>query len=100
MLAINGGPRHLLTDIGDVLPKYVINKVISSTGAAFTSLLFYRLFEKSWSLLVFINGAITGMVSKQIQGKSTVSHACIYLYFQLLYNHLNWLGKKNTVLIF
>ncbi|XP_065939806.1 putative ammonium transporter 1 isoform X2 [Magallana gigas] len=63
MLAINGGPRHLLTDIGDVLPKYVINKVISSTGAAFTSLLFYRLFEKSWSLLVFINGAITGMVA-------------------------------------
>lgn len=63
MLAINGGPRHLLTDIGDVLPKYVINKVISSTGTAFTSLLLYRLFEKSWSLLVFINGAITGMVA-------------------------------------
>lgn len=66
LLAINGGPRHLFTDIGDVLLKYFANKAISSAVAAFISLILYRLVEKSWSLLVFINGAISGMVSKQI----------------------------------
>lgn len=63
LLAINGGPRHLFTDIGDVLLKYVANKAISSAVAAFISLILYRLVEKSWSLLVFINGAISGMVA-------------------------------------
>lgn len=39
------------------------NPFVSSFIAAFTSILINRYFGKNWSLLVAINGALTGMIS-------------------------------------
>lgn len=97
LLVINGGPQHLLTDIGDVLLKYVANKTISSAVAAFISLILYRLFEKSWSLLVFINGAMAH--GKETEEISCVTYMYLFIVSITVFNHLNWRGPK-IVLVF
>ncbi|XP_078334916.1 putative ammonium transporter 1 isoform X1 [Crassostrea virginica] len=66
-LAFNGGSQLTISSSGDgeAVSQAVVNTVISGSGAAFMSLLLNRLhvFGNTWSLLVTINGALTGMVS-------------------------------------
>lgn len=66
-LAFNGGSQLSISNPGDgeALSKAVVNTVISGSFAAFMSLILHRLkiFGNTWSLLVTINGALTGMVA-------------------------------------
>lgn len=65
-LAFNGGSQLTISNSGDgeALARAVVNTVISGSFAAFMSLILNRLrvFGNTWSLLVTINGALTGMV--------------------------------------
>lgn len=66
-LAFNGGSQLTISNSGDgeALARAVVNTVISGSFAAFMSLILNRLrvFGNTWSLLVTINGALTGMVA-------------------------------------
>ncbi|WAR02373.1 AMT1-like protein [Mya arenaria] len=65
-LAFNGGSQLAISNEGDgaAVSLAVVNTIISASFAAFSSLVINRspLFgNKSWSLLITINGALTGM---------------------------------------
>ncbi|XP_062592526.1 putative ammonium transporter 1 isoform X1 [Saccostrea cucullata] len=66
-LAFNGGSQLSISNPGDgnAVSIAVVNTVISGSCAAFMSLILNRLhiFGNTWSLLVTINGALTGMVA-------------------------------------
>lgn len=67
-LAFNGGSQTSITADGDgaAVSISVVNTIISGSFAAFSALIINRspLFgNKSWSLLITINGALTGMVA-------------------------------------
>ncbi|XP_052801078.1 putative ammonium transporter 1 isoform X2 [Mya arenaria] len=67
-LAFNGGSQLAISNEGDgaAVSLAVVNTIISASFAAFSSLVINRspLFgNKSWSLLITINGALTGMVA-------------------------------------
>ena len=69
-LAFNGGSQLSIQNEGDgaAISVSVVNTVISASFAAFSSLFInkIKLFgNASWSLLITINGALTGMVNKQ-----------------------------------
>ena len=66
-LAFNGGSQLAIQNEGDgaAISLAVVNTVISASFAAFSSLFInkIKLFgNASWSLLITINGALTGMV--------------------------------------
>ncbi|XP_021342612.1 putative ammonium transporter 1 isoform X2 [Mizuhopecten yessoensis] len=66
-LAFNGGSQLAISNAGDgeAVALSIVNTIISASFAAFGSLLINRIpgMGNSWSLLVTINGALTGMVS-------------------------------------
>ncbi|XP_060576141.1 putative ammonium transporter 1 isoform X2 [Ruditapes philippinarum] len=67
-LAFNGGSQTSISNPGDgaAISLSVVNTIISASFAAFSSLIINRspLFgNRSWSLLITINGALTGMVA-------------------------------------
>lgn len=66
-LAFNGGSQLTISNAGDgaAVAISVVNTIISASFAAFSSLIINRLhiFGNTWSLLVTINGALTGMVA-------------------------------------
>lgn len=67
-LAFNGGSQTAIQNEGDgaAISLAVVNTVISASFAAFSSLFInkIKLFgNASWSLLITINGALTGMVA-------------------------------------
>lgn len=67
-LAFNGGSQLAISNLGDgaAVSISVVNTIISGSFAAFSSLIINRspLFGYgNWSLLVTINGALTGMVA-------------------------------------
>ncbi|VDI12626.1 ammonium transporter, Amt family [Mytilus galloprovincialis] len=66
-LAFNGGSQLTISSEGDgaAVAVSVVNTIISASFAAFGSLIINRLhiFGNTWSLLVTINGALTGMVA-------------------------------------
>nr|ATC20499.1 ammonium transporter 1 [Tridacna squamosa] len=67
-LAFNGGSQTQIANDGDgaVVSLAVVNTVISGSFAAFSSLLINRIHlfgTARWSLLITINGALTGMVA-------------------------------------
>jgi ammonia channel protein AmtB len=66
-LAFNGGSQLTISNAGDgaAVAISVVNTIISASFAAFSSLIINRLhiFGNTWSLLVTINGALTGMAS-------------------------------------
>jgi len=66
-LAFNGGSQLQISEAGDgaSVSLSVVNTIISASFAAFSSLIINKLptfGNKSWSLLITINGALTGMV--------------------------------------
>ncbi|XP_063401087.1 putative ammonium transporter 1 [Mytilus trossulus] len=66
-LAFNGGSQLTISSEGDgaAVAVSVVNTIISASFAASGSLIINRLhiFGNTWSLLVTINGALTGMVA-------------------------------------
>lgn len=68
-LAFNGGSQASISQEGDAaaVAKAIVNTVISGCSGGITVLLLYRsgLFGRSstWSFLMAVNGALTGMVS-------------------------------------
>ena len=66
-LAFNGGSQLAIQNEGDgaAISLAVVNTVISASFAAFSSLFINKIKifgNASWSLLITINGALTGMV--------------------------------------
>ena len=66
-LAFNGGSQITISNDGDgaAVSRAVVNTVISGSFAAFSSMLINRINffgSARWSLLITINGALTGMV--------------------------------------
>jgi len=67
-LAFNGGSQTAISNDGDgaTVSIAVVNTIISASFGAFSSLLINRVHvfgNASWSLIVTINGALTGMVA-------------------------------------
>ncbi|XP_062592489.1 putative ammonium transporter 1 [Saccostrea cucullata] len=66
-LAFNGGSQLSISNPGDgdVMSIVVINTVLSGSCSAVMSLILHRLkfFGNAWSLLLTINGSLTGMVA-------------------------------------
>jgi Amt family ammonium transporter len=66
-LAFNGGSQLATTNDGDgaAIATAVINTIISASFAGFVALIINRIKvfgNERWSLLITINGALTGMV--------------------------------------
>lgn len=65
-LSFNGGSQASISEAGDgvVVANAIVNTVICGSAAALMSLVLEKLVyrTKKWSLLVTINGGLTGMV--------------------------------------
>ncbi|KAK3697510.1 hypothetical protein QZH41_011277, partial [Actinostola sp. cb2023] len=65
--AFNGGSQGSIASEGDaeIVALAIVNTIISGGGGALTAMIIKRMgfAEKKWSLLITINGGLTGMVS-------------------------------------
>ncbi|XP_064601316.1 putative ammonium transporter 1 [Liolophura sinensis] len=67
-LAFNGGSLGSISNPGDgaIIASVVVNTIVAGTGGAFITLLLNKtgwFGDRKWSLLVTLNGCLTGMVS-------------------------------------
>ena len=64
--AFNGGAHHRISQVGDgeFVAKSVVNTMLTGGMGALSAIAVRRLFyrKKHWSLIVAINGGLTGMV--------------------------------------
>ena len=64
--AFNGGAHHSISNPGDgeYVAKSVVNTMLSGGMGALSAIAVRRLFyrKKHWSLIIAINGGLTGMV--------------------------------------
>ncbi|XP_033753298.1 putative ammonium transporter 1 isoform X2 [Pecten maximus] len=99
-LAFNGGSQLAISNAGDgeAVALSIVNTIISASFAAFGSLLINRIpgLGNSWSLLVTINGALTGMVSACAGcNRMFPWGACIMgVFASISYTLWSWLMKK------
>lgn len=66
-LAFNGGSLGSISNPGDgaIIAAVVVNTIVAGTGGAFITLLLNKtgwFGDRKWSLLVTLNGCLTGMV--------------------------------------